>query len=115
MGNRWLRIELVGEIDLAWYEDHRADIETALEDCPPLVIFDVEHVSFMDSTGLGLIARMCQHCRPKDGFVYILKPSATVYKAMDIVGLTRASGIVIADTAAKVADVDQQWAGSLSG
>ena len=77
---------------------------------PAHVVLDLEAVTFMDSTGFGLIARLCHNCRAKDGFVYILRPSPTGLKGMEVVGLTQVSNVVIADTAAKVAHVDQHFA-----
>ena len=96
-GNRWLRIELVGEIDLAWYEDHRADIERALENRPALVIVDVEHVSFMDSTGLALLAKAYRRCKDQCGEVCVIYPTPFVQRTLGIVGLDQVVTVVTSD------------------
>ncbi len=85
--SQWLRIGLFGEIDLDWYEDHRADIELALRDCPALVIIDVEHVSFMDSTGLSLLVQAYHRCQLQDGEVYVLHAQPKVARMIGVAGL----------------------------
>lgn len=106
-GGNWARVFLSGDIDVHWLETHQEQIDRLCNSKPAHVVVDLEAVTFMDSTGLGLIARLCHNCRAKDGFVYILRPSKTVLKGMEIVGLTQVSRLVIADTGAKVAHVDQ--------
>ena len=96
-GNRWLRIELVGEIDLAWYEEHRADIENALKTCLALVIVDVEHVSFMDSTGLAILAKAYRRCQGEGGEVCVLLPTPFVQRTLAIVGLDQIVTVVTSD------------------
>ena len=93
-GDRWLRIELAGDIDLAWYEGHRVDIEMALEPCPALVIVDVEQVSFMDSTGLSLLVEAYRRCRLEDGEVCVLHPSPFVVNTLGIAGLDQIVTVV---------------------
>lgn len=109
-GDDWARIALLGDIDLAWVATHEERLSGLFTDEPAHVLLDLGAVTFMDSTGFGLIARLCHMCRAKDGFVYILKPSDTVLKGMEIVGLTRANQIVIAETSEKVAHVSQHFA-----
>ena len=109
-GGNWARVSLSGEIDMHWVETHQEQIDRLCDGQLAHVVLDLEAVTFMDSTGFGLIARLCHNCRAKDGFVYILRPSETVLKAMEIVGLTQVSNVVIADTPAKVAHVDQHFA-----
>src|SRR5215204_3832392 len=70
--DNWLLLELSGDIDLVWVDDHRDEIQAALADCPPLVVIDLEQVRFMDSTGLSIVVQAYRHCM--DGEVLILNP-----------------------------------------
>lgn len=107
LGVNWARIVLSGDVDIAWVEHHQDKFDRLCEDNNTSVVVDLEAVTFMDSTGLGLIARLCHVCRVHGGSVYIIKPSRTVRKAMESVGLTRVSQVVIADTSEEIAAVGE--------
>jgi anti-sigma B factor antagonist len=109
-GGNWARVSLCGEIDMQWLETHQEQIERLCDARFAHVVLDMDAVTFMDSSGMGLIARLCHYCKDQEGFVYILRPSETILKAMDSVGLTQVSQVVIADTTPKVAHVDQHFA-----
>jgi anti-sigma B factor antagonist len=89
---KWLLLELSGDIDLAWRDVHREEIQTALTDCPPRVIINLEQVSFMDSTGLSLIVEAYRHCI--DGEVLILNPRHFVMRTLGVSGLDRIVTVV---------------------
>ena len=85
----WVRLELAGEIDLNWREANAAELTQLLETCPPVVIIDVENVTFIDSMGLGVVALCYQKCRDRAGTLYVTNPQPIVVKAMEAVGLSR--------------------------
>ena len=109
-GGNWARVSLSDDIDLHWLETHQEQIDRLCDARFAHVVLDMEAVTFMDSSGLGLIARLCHYCRAQDGFVYILRPSETIVNAMECVGLTQVSQVVIADTTTKVAHINQHFA-----
>jgi stage II sporulation protein AA (anti-sigma F factor antagonist) len=86
-GPGWRRLELSGEIDLAWYESHRADVELALEDIPRLIFVDVERVTFMDSTGIGVLAKIYRQSQIVEGEVCVVCPRPFVARTLEIAGL----------------------------
>ena len=93
-GDGWLCIECSGDIDLAWYESHRADLDAALADNANLVVFNLEHVSFMDSSGLSIVARAWRQSTEEDAEVYILHPAPIVVRTLAISGLDQLVTIV---------------------
>jgi len=111
-GVDWASISLSGDIDMAWAEQHRHAFDRLCEGGNTSVVVDLEAVTFLDSTGLGLIARLCEGCRARGGSVYVVKPSRTVLQAMECVGLTQVSQIVIADSPAEIAAVRGRLAAS---
>jgi len=100
-GPGWLRLILSGEIDLAWCESHRADIEIALQNMPPLVFVDLEHVSFLDSTGIGLLVQVHRHSELVDGEVCVVCPRPFVARTLGIAGLDDVLTIVTSPSEAK--------------
>jgi anti-sigma B factor antagonist len=95
-GNNWARVFLSGDVDMAWVEQHQDEFDSLCRDEPATVVLDLEAVTFMDSTGFGLIAKLSKTCRANGGKVYIYKPSAMVLTAIDTLGLAQVAGIVIA-------------------
>ncbi len=51
-------IALAGELDLASVEATRAGIEPVLEHRPAQVTFDLEKLTFMDSSGIALLVQV---------------------------------------------------------
>jgi anti-sigma B factor antagonist len=92
--SQWLRLELSGDIDLAWYEDHREAIDCALTDCPPTVLIDLEQVRFMDSTGLSLIVQAYRARADRTGEVIILNPCPFLQRTLGIAGLDQLVTVV---------------------
>jgi anti-anti-sigma factor len=76
-----------GEIDLAWEEEHRADIQGFLWDCPPRLLVDLTAVSFMDCRGLAFLAACVRATSPRNGEVTVLNPTRLIKREMSIVGL----------------------------
>ena len=81
------RFTLSGEIDAAWMADNQHRIADLLEPRPQRVVVDLEEVTFMDSTGLNLLARCLKATTPQKGEVAVLNPSPMVRKILAITGL----------------------------
>ena len=98
-----VRIEMVGEVLTAYLEgeiDHhtaktiREDIDDAIERMTPsLIILDFREVTFMDSSGIGLVMgryRQAQYCGAE---IHVVNPSPQIYKVMRLAGLDRLAQI----------------------
>lgn len=82
------RITLTGEIDLAVQECLEFVAEEALlRDLP--VRLDVSRVTFMDSTGLGLIIRLAARERSSGRTLRIEGADRRVRDLLDVAGLTQ--------------------------
>ena len=106
--SQWLRLELSGDIDLAWHEDHREAIGAALTDCPPTVLIDLEHVVFMDSTGLSLIVQAYLARGDDSGEVIIINPCPFVQRTLALAGLDQI--VTVVSTCEEVRQVYHQLA-----
>ena len=90
LAENWLQLSLSGEIDMAWMEQHQDKIDALCEELPEVIVVDVQAVTFMDSTGLGLLARLVHECSPHPpGAVYLVGPSPVVVKSLQAIGLDR--------------------------
>jgi anti-anti-sigma factor len=82
-------IELCGEIDLVSVDAARAVVEGVLANRPPLVVFDLGQVSFVDSSGLALLIEAANVADK----VELLRPSKLVRRLLEVTGLAETFSI----------------------
>ena len=86
-GPGWVVLRLSGDIDAGWVHSEQELITQFFEDCPALVVVDLEPVRFMDSSGLGLLARCVKKCNDNQGEVVVARAKKNVRRAIEVVGL----------------------------
>ena len=82
------QVRLTGGIDIVWGDKNKVLIARLFDDCPRLVIVDVEHATFMDSTGFGFLARCIRACQFRDGQVIVVGPNPFIRNTIESMGLT---------------------------
>ncbi len=83
-----LVVKLVGELDEHSAEFVRRKLDTLFrENNFSAVILDLSRMSFMDSTGIGVIIGRYKLLRKADKKLYVTKPSTTVDKIFKMSGL----------------------------
>ena len=85
-----LTARLIGEIDhhSAYYI--RKEIDAAIElNMPSLLILDFERVTFMDSSGIGLVMGRYKNIAKRCGEVHVVGARPQIYKIMKLSGLER--------------------------
>jgi anti-sigma B factor antagonist len=82
-----------GEIDIATAPALREQLEAAIDRRPDLVVVDLQGVSFMDSTALGVLVGALKRSREADGTMRIVVADARVLKVFEITGLTEVFSI----------------------
>ncbi|MEK4228902.1 STAS domain-containing protein [Solibacillus sp. FSL H8-0538] len=81
-------IRLFGELDHHETEKVRAHIsKTILQGNVKTIIWNLEHLHFMDSSGIGLILGRIRELRAVDGHTVLLNPSPTMQKIFQFSGL----------------------------
>lgn len=87
-GDRHLTAVLVGELDHHTAAAARELIDARLERLtPPLLIIDMAGISFMDSSGIGLILGRKRTAESYGGSVRIKNPSRPAEKVIRLAGL----------------------------
>lgn len=85
-----LEIKLLGEIDHHNAVRVRADIdELIFESRPQKLVLDLSDISFMDSSGLGLIMGRYSLIRDLGGTLSLRDPTAAVMKIISLAGMER--------------------------
>lgn len=82
-------IALTGELDLATVEATRAGIETLLANQPTRVTFDLEKLTFMDSSGIALLVQISNEI----GHVSLIHVAPIVHRVLEATGLLEHFGL----------------------
>ncbi len=82
--------KIIGDIDHHTAKDIREDIDTALFDHKPKVLYlDYKEVTFMDSSGIGLIMGRYKQMQLLEGELRVINVSAQLKKVMRVAGLDK--------------------------
>ena len=81
---------LKGELDHHTAAEMRADIDNAIElNMPELLVLDFSGVSFMDSSGIGLVMGRYRNLARRGAKLHISGASPQIYKVMKLAGHER--------------------------
>ena len=81
-------LSLVGELDLYNAEQVRAALLESLAEEPTLLVVDLEQVSFIDSTALGVLIEARSRMADRSGF-RLAEPGLETRRALEVSGLDR--------------------------
>lgn len=88
--NGILVVTLYGELDNHEANGIRTKLSTAIfAGQVQVIIWDLEHLDFMDSAGIGLVLGRMRDLTPFGGETLILNPSTTMEKIFSFSGLER--------------------------
>jgi anti-anti-sigma factor len=85
----------VGDVDLAAAARLRSEWYAVIDErLPARVIVDLQDVTFMDSSGLSVLAGVAKRQLPRGGTVAVCNASAQVAKILTITGMSRSVEIL---------------------
>jgi anti-anti-sigma factor len=97
---------LTGDIDVSVVPELRGDLEASINSGCANIILDLTHVTYADSSALGLLVWLDHKLRPADGRIMLAGANADVMRILELSGLARLStSIGMSD------DVDSALAG----
>lgn len=82
-------VALTGRLDLTSVATFRSAIAHAIQGGDPTVIVDLQHVDFIDSSGLGALVGAFRHTRDAGGDLRIVAPHAEVLELLALMRLDR--------------------------
>ena len=93
---RTLVAEICGDIDHHTAKYFRGEIDKAIRSQNPLtLIIDYAHVTFMDSSGIGLVMGRYRIMSEMGGEVIVASPPAYIRKVLQLAGMHRLTKIVM--------------------
>ncbi len=92
--NDILTAELDGEIDHHTAKDIREQIDLEIEmQNPKTLVLDFSDITFMDSSGIGLIMGRYKKIKQSGGKVKIKNPSPNTFRVLKLAGMDRLAKI----------------------
>ncbi|WP_294586126.1 anti-sigma factor antagonist [uncultured Ruminococcus sp.] len=92
---RTLVAEICGDIDHHTAKYFRGEIDKAIRNHNPLtLVLDYSKVTFMDSSGIGLVMGRYKIMSEMDGEVVVADPPAYIRKVLQLAGIHRLTRIV---------------------
>jgi anti-sigma B factor antagonist len=82
-------IKLRGEIDIYTAPDFKKSLYEAIDKYDKDVIVDMQDLSYIDSTGLGILVGALRHIKENNCNMIIRNPRSTVRKLFKITGLDK--------------------------
>jgi len=80
------RVHLVGEVDIATAEGLQRALDDLIRDGHTRLLVDLTEVSFIDSTGLGVLLHTVKQLRRRRGRLVVLCPDPTMRALFELVG-----------------------------
>ena len=94
LNGRVLTAYLEGEIDHHSAKIMRETIDREINaTAPQMLVLDFKDVSFMDSSGIGLVMGRYKELKKCDGELHIVNTAANITKVMKLAGLERLAKI----------------------
>jgi anti-sigma B factor antagonist len=89
----WTVLEVDGEIDLSTAPNLRSRVDQLIRDGVRSLVVDLEHVGFLDSSGLSALVAAMKHIEDVDGRLAIVCQHDPVLKVFMVTGLDRVFAI----------------------
>jgi len=90
--NRWTVIQVTGDVDVYSAPKLRAQIVDLIDEGRSQLVVDMEAVTFIDSTGLGVLVGTLKRLRASSGELRLVATGDHVLRLLRITGLHRILG-----------------------
>jgi anti-sigma B factor antagonist len=90
-------VSAMGEVDVFTAPGLDSELDALVAEGSARLVIDLSEVSFLDSTGLGVLVKVLKHAREAGGWLHLVVTSDRIRKIFEITGLD--ASIPIFDTA----------------
>lgn len=90
--NRWTVIQVTGDVDVYTASKLRAQVVDLIDEGCSRLVVDMEAVTFIDSTGLGVLVGALKRLRATSGELRLVATGDQVLRLIRITGLHRILG-----------------------
>ena len=100
-------LRIAGEIDVYAAPDLRERIIQLVDDGVVQLLVDLREVTFLDSTGLGVLVGSLRRVRARDGSLTLVSDTCRILKLFRVTGLDRV--FVLRPSVQEAAAADPDW------
>ncbi|MGI9861223.1 anti-sigma factor antagonist [Moorella naiadis] len=107
MEGKELQARIKGEVDLETADRLRQELEASLDHArPEVLLLDLAGVTFMDSSGLGVILGRYRRLKKQGGKVVLARPQPQVRRLLEISGLGKIMAIETGEQVSRQGGID---------
>lgn len=86
-------VSVSGEVDVSCADELRTKLQDALSDNIKQLILDIEHMSYIDSTGIGVLVGMAHQATTCGVSTQVVHPQRNVLRILSMLGVCEELGI----------------------
>lgn len=86
-------VSVSGEVDVSCADELRSTLQEALSDNIKQLIIDIEHMSYIDSTGIGVLVGMAHQATTCGVNTQVIHPQRNVLRILSMLGVCEELGI----------------------
>lgn len=86
-------VNVSGEVDVSCADELRTKLQDALSDDIKQLIIDIEHMSYIDSTGIGVLVGMAHQATTCGVSTQVVHPQRNVLRILSMLGVCEELGI----------------------
>lgn len=86
-------VSVSGEVDVSCADELRTKLQDALSDNIKQLIIDIEHMSYIDSTGIGVLVGMAHQATTCGVSTQVVHPQRNVLRILSMLGVCEELGI----------------------
>ncbi len=86
-------VSVSGEVDVSCADELRSKLQEALSDNIKQLIIDIEHMSYIDSTGIGVLVGMAHQATTCGVHTQVIHPQRNVLRILSMLGVCEELGI----------------------
>lgn len=80
-------VEVCGEVDLSTASEFKSAIHKIVEDGHKHIIIDMSQISYMDSSGFGVLLGACKRVHPQNGTIRLVGCNPIISRMLNITRL----------------------------
>ncbi|WP_028263350.1 STAS domain-containing protein [Atopobium fossor] len=84
-----------GEVDVSCADELRNALFAALESKPAQIIVDLSEVSYIDSTGIGVLVGVAHKAAEQNGILSVIHPQKNVARVLSLLGVDSELNVVL--------------------
>ena len=88
-----VRVEVSGEVDVSCASELREALDTSLGEGARTIEVDISEMSYIDSTGIGVLVGFAHRAEEASARLFVLNPQRNVARVLALLGVDKQLGV----------------------